>query len=60
MIFGMVPLLAELASVFVLSLVIALVGLLVVYFIKTPYKSLVPTPFIACYTFYFCLPVAYE
>ncbi|GEM_PF-1357212 len=60
MIFGIVQLLSELLLVLVVSLVMALVGLFVVSFIKSPrrgrlYLFAFFTPFIACYTFYFCL-----
>lgn len=49
MIFGIVALLIQLVFVFVLSLVIAAIGLLVVYFIKTPRKG-------RLYLFVFFLP----
>lgn len=63
MIFGIAALLIQLVLVFVLSLVIALAGLVLVYFIHTPRKGRLYlfaffTPFIACYTFYFCLLAA--
>lgn len=56
----LIVLLLQLAFVFVLSLVIAFIGILVVFFIKSRRKGRLYlfaffTPFIACYTFYFCL-----
>ena len=56
----LIVLLMDLVFIFVLSLSIAFIGLLIVYFIQSPRKGRLylftfHTPFVTCFTFYFCL-----
>lgn len=58
-----IVLLLQLVFVFVLSLAIAFIGLLIVYFIQSPRKGRLylfafHAPFVTCYAFYFCLLAA--